>query len=66
LIGRASFTALVNNHARFRPVAGEVALLINAGRSHEAEDELAPDTPFTAATSDVVMVLSASKRLGFV
>jgi methyl-accepting chemotaxis protein len=66
LSGRASFTALVNNHARFHHVAGEVALLINAGRSHEAEDALAPDTPFTSATSDVVMVLSAAKRLGFV
>jgi methyl-accepting chemotaxis protein len=66
LSGRASFTALVNNHARFHHVAGEVALLINAGRSHEAEDALAPDTPFTTATSEVVMVLSAAKRLGFV
>jgi methyl-accepting chemotaxis protein len=56
----------VNNHARFHHVAGEVALLINAGRSHEAEDALAPDTPFTTATSEVVMVLSAAKRLGFV
>jgi methyl-accepting chemotaxis protein len=65
LSGRASFTALVSNHARFHKVAGEVAQLINAGRSHEAEDALAPDTPFTTATSDVVMVLSAAKRLGF-
>jgi methyl-accepting chemotaxis protein len=65
LNGRVSFTALVNNHARFHHVAGEVALLINAGRSAEAEDALAPDTPFTTATSDVVMVLSAAKRLGF-
>ncbi len=66
LSGRASFTALISNHAHFHKVAGEVAQLINAGRNEEAEDALAPDTPFTTATSDVVMVLSAAKRLGFV
>jgi methyl-accepting chemotaxis protein len=66
LSGRASFTALVNNHARFHKVAGEVGQLINAGRNEEAEDALAPNTEFTNATSDVVMVLSAAKRLGFV
>jgi methyl-accepting chemotaxis protein len=66
LSGRASFTALVNNHARFHHVAGEVGQLINAGRNEAAEDALAPDTPFTTATSEVVMVLSAAKRLGFV
>ena len=64
--GRASFTALVSNHARFHQVAGEVAQLINAGRDSEALDALAPNTSFTNATSDVVMVLSAAKRLGFV
>jgi methyl-accepting chemotaxis protein len=66
LNGRASFTALVSNHARFHKVAGEVAQLINAGRNTEAEDALAPNTEFTSATSDLVMVLSAAKRLGFV
>jgi methyl-accepting chemotaxis protein len=66
LTGRASFTALVTNHARFHKVAGEVGQLINAGRNTEAEDALAPNTEFTSATRDVVMVLSAAKRLGFV
>jgi methyl-accepting chemotaxis protein len=66
LSGRASFTALVSNHARFHKVAGEVGQLINAGRNEAAEDALAPNTEFTSATSDVVMVLSAAKRLGFV
>jgi methyl-accepting chemotaxis protein len=66
LSDRASFIALVNNHARFHKVAGEVGQLINAGRNEEAENALAPNTPFTTATSDVVMVLSAAKRLGFV
>jgi methyl-accepting chemotaxis protein len=63
---RASFTALVNNHAHFHSVAGQVGTLINEGRFEQAIDALAPNTPFTQATRDVVMVLSAAKRLGFV
>jgi methyl-accepting chemotaxis protein len=63
---RSSFTALVNNHARFHRVAGQVGQLINERRYEQAVDALAPNTPFTTATSDVVMVLSAAKRLGFV
>jgi len=63
---RASFTALVNNHAHFHSVAGQVGKLINEGHLEQAIDALAPNTPFTQATSDVVMVLSAAKRLGFV
>jgi len=63
---RASFVALVNNHAHFHQVAGQVGQLINDGCYAQAEDALAPNTPFTAATNDVVMVLSAAKRLGFV
>jgi len=63
---RASFSTLVNNHAHFHQVAGQVGQLINDGRYVQAEDALAPNTPFTAATNDVVMVLSAAKRLGFV
>jgi methyl-accepting chemotaxis protein len=66
LSGRASFTALVNNHAHFHQVAGQVGQLINEGRFEQAEDALAPNTPFTQATSEVVLVLSAAKRLGFV
>jgi methyl-accepting chemotaxis protein len=66
LRGRTSFTALVNNHAHFHQVAGQVGELINTGRYTQAEDALAPNTPFANATSDVVMVLSAAKRLGFV
>ena len=65
LNGRASFTALVNNHAHFHQVAGQVGQLINEGHYEQAEDALAPNTPFTQATSDVVLVLSAAKRLGF-
>lgn len=62
---RASFVALVSNHAHFHQVAGQVGQLINDKRFEQAEDALAPNTPFTQATSDVVMVLSAAKRLGF-
>ncbi len=63
---RASFVTLINKHAHFHQVAGQVGQLINDGRYTQAEDALAPDTPFTAATRDVVTVLSAAKRLGFV
>lgn len=63
---RASFTALVNNHAHFHQVAGQIGQLINDGRYTQAEDALAPNSAFTTATSDVVMVLSAAKRMGFV
>jgi methyl-accepting chemotaxis protein len=63
---RASFTALVGNHAHFHSVAGRVGALINEGRFEQAIDALAPNTEFSHATSDVVMVLSAAKRLGFV
>ena len=65
LSGRASFTALVGKHAHFHQVAGQVGQLINEGHYEEAADALAPNTPFTQATSEVVLVLSAAKRLGF-
>ncbi|MDR3371541.1 methyl-accepting chemotaxis protein [Rhodoferax sp.] len=66
LSGRASFTALIDKHAQFHQVAGQVGQLINERRYEQAEDALAPNTPFTKATSEVVLVLSAAKRLGFV
>ncbi|MDD4944974.1 MAG: methyl-accepting chemotaxis protein, partial [Rhodoferax sp.] len=66
LRGRASFTALVAKHANFHTVAAEVGTLINTGRFEQAIDALAPNTAFTQATSEVVSVLSAAKRLGFV
>jgi methyl-accepting chemotaxis protein len=66
LSGRASFTTLIGKHAQFHQVAGQVGQLINEGRYEQAEDALAPNTPFTKATSEVVLVLSAAKRLGFV
>lgn len=62
---RSSFTALVSHHTHFHQVAGQVGQLINEGRYHQAEDALAPGTPFSEATSAVVQVLSAAKRMGF-
>ena len=63
---RVSFVTLIDKHARFHQVAGQVGQLINEKRFAQAEDALAPNTPFASATSDVVKVLSAAKRLGFV
>ena len=45
--------------------SGQVGTLVNEGRYEQAEDALAPGTPFSNATSDVVLVLSSAKRLGF-
>lgn len=62
---RLSFSELVGRHAHFHQVAAQVGELINQGRFVQAEDALAPGTPFSSATSSVVQVLSAVKRLGF-
>ncbi len=63
--GRETFTQLVERHKRFHTVAGGVAEKINHRQYREAEDALAPGTPFSQATSDVVLTLSTAKRLGF-
>ncbi|MBL8387619.1 MAG: CZB domain-containing protein [Hydrogenophaga sp.] len=63
--GRHSFNELIERHKRFHSVAGGVGELINRRAYREAEDALAPGTSFATATSDVVMVLSSAKRLGF-
>jgi methyl-accepting chemotaxis protein len=65
LANRPAFTALVGRHAQFHKVAGQVGELINQNRYEQAEDALAPGTAFSLATSEVVHVLSAAKRLGF-
>lgn len=62
---RRSFAALVEHHAHFHQVAGQVGQLINDAKYHQAEEALAPGTPFSSATSEVVQVLSAAKRMGF-
>ena len=46
-------------------VAGGVAEQINRRQYREAEEALAPGTPFSQATSQVVLTLSSAKRLGF-
>jgi len=63
---RSSFVTLVANHAHFHQVAGRLGQLINERRYEQAEDALAPNTEFSNATSEVISVLSAAKRLGFV
>jgi len=65
LKNRASFTELIQRHANFHRIAGQVGTLINERRRTDAEDALAPGTPFSNATSSVVQVLSSVKRLGF-
>jgi methyl-accepting chemotaxis protein len=63
--GRVSFTALVDRHARFHRAAAAVGRLINDKRLDQADDALAPGTPFCQATTDVVATLSQAKRAGF-
>ena len=65
LAGRQSFADLIGRHKDFHTVAGQVGELINRRSYREAEDALAPGTRFSIATSEVVMVLSSAKRLGF-
>ena len=65
LSARRTFTELVERHTHFHRVAGSVGQLINDQRIEEAEDALAPGTPFAAATADVVTVLANAKRGGF-
>jgi methyl-accepting chemotaxis protein len=63
--GRASFSELIERHKHFHRVAGSVGEQINQRRYREAEEALAPGTPFADATSAVVLVLSSAKRMGF-
>ena len=63
--GRPSFTALVGRHAGFHRDAAAVGKLINERRFEAAEDALAPGTPFSNATAEVVAALSNAKRQGF-
>jgi methyl-accepting chemotaxis protein len=65
LSARPGFIDLIGRHKRFHSVAGGVAELINQRHYRQAEDALAPGTPFSAATSEVVLALSSAKRLGF-
>ncbi len=65
LAGRSTFTELIERHQHFHRVAGGVAEQINRRQYREAEEALAPGTPFSQATSQVVLTLSSAKRLGF-
>ncbi|WP_374360901.1 methyl-accepting chemotaxis protein [Pseudoduganella danionis] len=65
LSGRPSFVTLIDKHARFHRIAGQVGELINKGDYLRAEQALGHGTPFSKATTEVVEVLSGAKRLGF-
>ncbi|MFZ6725928.1 methyl-accepting chemotaxis protein [Undibacterium sp. MH2W] len=65
LSGRQSFKALVEKHAYFHQTAGQIGALINEGSYDLAEEQLRHGTPFSQATSAVVLILSGIKRLGF-
>ncbi|WP_348697288.1 methyl-accepting chemotaxis protein [Duganella fentianensis] len=65
LSGRPSFVTLIDKHARFHRIAGQVGELINKGEYLRAEQALGHGTPFSKATTEVVEVLSGAKRVGF-
>ena len=65
LSARSGFVDLIERHQRFHRVAGSVAAMVNQRHFRQAEDALAPGTPFSQATSEVVLALSSAKRLGF-
>ncbi|MBR7745589.1 methyl-accepting chemotaxis protein [Undibacterium baiyunense] len=65
LSSRRSFKELLEKHARFHRIAGQVGELINDNQLEKAEDALAHGTAFSTATSEVVLILSGVKRLGF-
>ncbi|WP_333709025.1 methyl-accepting chemotaxis protein [Tepidimonas ignava] len=59
------FAELIERHEHFHQVAAGVGEMVNQKRYREAEDAIAPGTPFAQATRGVVQVLSAAKRIGF-
>jgi methyl-accepting chemotaxis protein len=61
----ASFTQLIERHKLFHRVAGQVGEMVNQKHYLQAEEAMAPGTPFAQATRDVVQVLSVAKRMGF-
>lgn len=65
LASRATFKELVERHKNFHQVAGQVGEMINQRKYREASDALGAGTAFSNATTEVVMVLSSAKRLGF-
>jgi methyl-accepting chemotaxis protein len=65
LSGRSSFVTLIDKHARFHRVAGQVGELINKGEYLRAEQALGHNSAFSKATIEVVQVLSGAKRVGF-
>ncbi|TSE28364.1 Methyl-accepting chemotaxis protein II [Tepidimonas thermarum] len=63
--GRPRFGELVERHKHFHQVAASVGEMVNRKQWEQAEDAIAPGTPFSQATRGVVQVLSTVKRIGF-
>ncbi|TSE33230.1 methyl-accepting chemotaxis protein [Tepidimonas charontis] len=63
--GKPRFSELIERHRHFHQVAAGVGELINQRQWLQAEESIAPGTPFSQATRDVVQVLSTAKRIGF-
>jgi methyl-accepting chemotaxis protein len=59
-----SHTDCVSRHALFHQEAGKVARTINAKNYTEAEAMISPNTPFFAASNNVVVAIGALKREG--
>ncbi|MDM7456005.1 MAG: methyl-accepting chemotaxis protein [Tepidimonas sp.] len=59
------FAELIERHSHFHQVAADVGELVNRREWRQAEEAIAPGTPFSQATRGVVQVLSAVKRIGF-
>jgi len=59
------FAELIERHKHFHQVAAGVGELVNRREWRQAEEAIAPGTPFSQATRAVVQVLSAVKRIGF-
>jgi len=62
---RCVFLDQIERHKRFHRIAGGVTEQVNQRRYRHAEEALAPGTPSSLATSEVVLTLSSAKRLGY-
>ncbi|MBP6902866.1 MAG: cache domain-containing protein [Burkholderiaceae bacterium] len=60
--GRPVFQALVDKHAQFHQRAGEVAQRINAADYERARSLLGAESAFSAASTEVVTLLTQAKR----
>lgn len=59
---RPDFSSLLEAHARFHKVAGEVALKINAGATREAEKLIGAGSTFSHISNEVCTLLTRAKK----